>query len=159
MAEPWWIDQLGWLLQARWKKGAEQYGEQSFGLRPQEIQREILQELVDVPGWLFVLWRSLQRNRWRSRTGAENAFLRAVRKRVTDGRFEAPQPEEITTTLDVLREIERLAAVGACNWQAGRARLESLCSRIEAITLAKRPKTKDRISDQPTKGQRGGYRD
>lgn len=49
-------------LDARWAKGAKEYGDASFGESPAATTEQILQEIEDIAGWAFVLWvQMLQR--------------------------------------------------------------------------------------------------
>lgn len=43
-------------VKARLAKGAESYGNKSFGRPMVETCRQIAEELEDVAGWLYVLW-------------------------------------------------------------------------------------------------------
>lgn len=43
-------------VKARLAKGAESYGDKSFGRPMVETCRQIAEELEDVAGWLYVLW-------------------------------------------------------------------------------------------------------
>lgn len=43
-------------LAARLDRGAEEYGDRSFGRQPQHVFDEILDEVLDVAGWAFVAW-------------------------------------------------------------------------------------------------------
>jgi len=53
-----------WLrLRERLEAGARSYGDASFRREPAELAGEIEQELLDVCGWAFVLWRRLGRLR------------------------------------------------------------------------------------------------
>jgi len=51
-----------WLrLRERLEAGAQSYGDASFRREPAELAGEIEQELLDVCGWVFVLWCRLRR--------------------------------------------------------------------------------------------------
>ena len=44
-------------VRARCEAGAEAYGDRSFTRPPSELLAEVAEELADVCGWSFVLWR------------------------------------------------------------------------------------------------------
>ena len=46
-------------LEARLRKGAEQYGDSSFNLEVLKIVAELKQEAMDITGWGFILWDRL----------------------------------------------------------------------------------------------------
>jgi len=47
----------------RLRSGQQEYGNTSFSADPQQLLRELQQELLDVSGWGFILWRRLERVR------------------------------------------------------------------------------------------------
>lgn len=151
-APPWW-----WMmrrdLEARLVKGGQTYGDRSFDLTPGRILGEVTDELIDVPGWLFVLWRSLQPKRWKRSESAIRAFCDVVGARIEAGTF---SPEQMETRNDVLREIERLAAVGCVACARMRDRSMDLVVAI-GQTLPRR--IVEQITDDAQRGQRGGVRE
>lgn len=48
-------------LHARWRRGAEAYGDQSFSKPLPVTAEEILAEVEDIAGWAFVMWVSLRK--------------------------------------------------------------------------------------------------
>ncbi len=50
-------------IRARLHKGKEEYGDASFDRPVAELLDEIEQEILDIPGWTFVLWERLERLR------------------------------------------------------------------------------------------------
>ncbi len=48
-------------VEKRLKKGEVEYGDESFNRSAFDLVSEIQEELADVCGWSFILWRKLQR--------------------------------------------------------------------------------------------------
>lgn len=63
-------------LRERWKQGAIEYGDESFGLPIHCTAAEILQEVEDVAGWAFVAWVQM-----RERLGVVRSSASALEKR------------------------------------------------------------------------------
>jgi len=53
-------------VRARMEKGAAAYGDASFSRPPEELSREIAEELLDVCGWSFILWTRIETLRHRT---------------------------------------------------------------------------------------------
>lgn len=49
-------------VRARLKKGAAEYGDESFNKPPEVLRQEILEEIEDICGWAYVLWVRVQKN-------------------------------------------------------------------------------------------------
>lgn len=64
-------DEFVALLRERWRRGAVEYGNRSFGQPFPQTADEILQELVDVAGWAFVAWAGLRERLARVQAAAE----------------------------------------------------------------------------------------
>jgi hypothetical protein len=47
-------------LRERWRRGAEQYGDESFRRPLPETVEQILEELVDVGGWSLIAWQQVR---------------------------------------------------------------------------------------------------
>lgn len=154
---PWWFQLLSWQLQARWKQGHLEYGDRSFAQPASELRFEVLQELVDVVGWLFVLWRSrqVQRGLAKDRRRSERRFLAAVRRHVLIGDLAQRSIAKITSEADVLCEIERLAALASLQWNEVEKRLALICGAVAALQQP----TETHITDEAHRGQRGGVRE
>lgn len=54
------------ILEARLARGVREYGDGSFSEPPDELLREMQEEVLDVAGWGFILWVRLQRLRERA---------------------------------------------------------------------------------------------
>jgi hypothetical protein len=147
---PHWWNHLCWAFDARLDKGARAYGDESFERPLLDLQTEVLEELVDAVGWLFVLWCQVRRFKGATILRRKR-FLEAVRVRLQVGQWTAPEPMP-------QREIERLATLAACQWAAMRQSLEHLRSAafaIEAAECAAKHKTTARAGDAYI-GRRGG---
>lgn len=57
-------------LRAAWARGAEEYGDESFGKPICCTQEEILQEIVDIAGWSFIAFVQTRNNLDRARRSA-----------------------------------------------------------------------------------------
>jgi hypothetical protein len=148
-APHWWLH-LVWAFDARLDKGAKQYGDESFARPLQEIEREILEELVDTVGWLFVAWCRVQ-SIASPAARARKRFLAAVCTRLLIGAWVKREDKPAA-------EIERLAAVAACQWEQMRSSLEHLGSRVfalEAEACAAKHQNTTRTGDAYI-GRRGG---
>ena len=66
----------------RLKKGAHEYGEQSFAKSPMELAEEIDEEIYDINGWSFVLWRRM--DRVKAKIAALNRSLSLLEARVRE---------------------------------------------------------------------------
>jgi hypothetical protein len=71
-------------LRERWARGAERYGDASFACPIDETVQQILEEVEDVAGWLFVLWIQARRLRGdvidtAQREQLQEEFLRAAK--------------------------------------------------------------------------------
>ena len=49
-------------IEARLKKSADEYGDQSFYYSPKRLIEEMQEETADIPGWGFILRDSLKRD-------------------------------------------------------------------------------------------------
>jgi hypothetical protein len=47
-------------VRRRMEKGRKNYGDASFFRPPEELAREVEEELLDVAGWSFILWTRLR---------------------------------------------------------------------------------------------------
>ena len=45
----------------RLRKGAEEYGNESFSASPLELITELKEEVLDIAGWGYILWQRLDR--------------------------------------------------------------------------------------------------
>jgi len=50
-------------VERRLRSGQHEYGDKNFSADPRQLLRELQQELLDVSGWGFILWRRLERVR------------------------------------------------------------------------------------------------
>ena len=48
-------------IEARLRRGAIEYGDASFMRPPDELLDELIQEVMDISGWAFILWTRLER--------------------------------------------------------------------------------------------------
>lgn len=153
----WWLGELAASLHERWQQGAKDYGNRSFEMRPLEISLNVLQELIDVPGWLFVLSASRAAELLPPNEEGQGQFLRAVRDRIASGNFKRSSGK-LETPEAILEEIVRLAAIGACHWWQMRQEITTVYVAIN-VGYARRDKAKP-IVEPPTRvGRRGGLVD
>lgn len=144
-----WLDAMDLRLDA----GAQQYGDQSFVRPVASTVQEFDQELVDLPGWLYVLWcqaarktdyvrdqRSL-RAIWREQL--QHRIARNDRRQPTD-MVAGPNPRQL------MAEIEVLAMDCFQVRQQLMQRLQPIARAIE-VAQATVP--------HPYRGRRGGTRD
>lgn len=59
----------------RLKRGQEDYGDASFVASPVELLEEIQQELEDISGWGYILWRRLERAKARLQQQESKGFF------------------------------------------------------------------------------------
>jgi hypothetical protein len=148
LAPHWWTH-LCWAFDARLNKGAAEYGDESFDLPLLDLRTEILEELVDAVGWLFLAWCRVQSPRLkRAAAATRKRFLERVRIRLQTGAWTQHEP-------DPAREVERLAALAACQWASMRQDLEGLMSAVRDIEFARCPKSQPPAGDAYI-GRRGG---
>lgn len=72
---------------ARLEAGRKEYGDRSFSLPPDELAREVEEELFDVAAWSFILWTRVR-------------AIRTATRPTTDTR-------DTTSTMEVFPERER----------------------------------------------------
>lgn len=136
-----WFSGLSRTLSTRWAKGAREYGDRSFSEPARKLADEILEELADVIGWLFVLWHAQvverlthgrvgrrPRDRWQSQAW----FLRDVAARLESGSLSATNAtwRRPLAREAVSNEIVRLAAVAALRWWQTRNSLDRICAAL-----------------------------
>lgn len=146
----WWFGEIAAQSRARIEKGRAEYGDESFERAPRELEIEILEEAVDIVGWIYVLWRSLHIDP--DADVSEGKFLRAVRENIAAQTFGSPPARRFETRDEVLRDIERMAAVAAVQWRGLRQRLGPIMTG--AMLTEPRPEP---IVEPPARvGRRGG---
>lgn len=139
---PTWLGDLEAVGSSRLDAGAREYGDRSFGLPPEDLRSEVLEELVDVTTWLFVWWCGARGGAaLADRRRAWHVFMRRVRRRVAGNLA--------TRDRDVCCELERLAAVGAVTWHRMRQSLFE-------VVMAHNNQTADPARQRR---QRGGIRE
>lgn len=127
-------------LRKRWADGAARYGDASFGRPMVETVRQVLEELEDVPGWLFVLWVQARVAAGEvldlaQRHELEEDFLRAMR---------VPRERR-----NAVQEIEWIAGCGFERWRSIRMTLAGVLHQLGTLQPA----------CEATKGPRGSIRD
>lgn len=143
MAETKTVDQFPLFadrLRKRWAEGAARYGDASFGRPMVETVRQILEELEDVPGWLFVLWVQARVAAGEvldlaQRRDLEEEFLRRMR--------------EHHDTRNAVQEVEWIAGCGFERWRNIRMTLAGVLHQLGTLQPA----------GEATKGPRGSIRD
>lgn len=125
MTVPTWWYGFAEEARRRLRKGAEDYGDRSFAMDLGSLNSEILNELVDVPGWCFVLWIKLRGgpDAFPDREAVQRQFFEAVRQRIVNRDTNSRPAESLA---DCLAEVERVAAIGACAWNVIGQRLSAL---------------------------------
>lgn len=111
----------------------------------EQLRDEVLQECIDVPGWLFVWWLSLHppASFGGDRRRAQRVFLLRIEKRVLAG--DITSASDCVGRLGLIAEVERLAAIGVCVWRRTREDLH----RVVAAS------TPDMCIRDPKPGRRG----
>lgn len=97
-------------LRERWQQGAVEYGDKSFAKPIRTTMAEVLEEQIDVVGWLFVAWYQAAikaGTRWHRRD-AEAQFLWNLRNRVQRRDRRTPQ-EGLIGLQNAMAEIEVVA--------------------------------------------------
>lgn len=145
------IDEQLQALAARLEQCAQTYGNKSFLLAPQAILAEFDSELIDLPGWLYVLWGIAARKQggpFPEATGRAT-FLECLAHRMHRGDRGDLAKAPATTVDQCLRDIEVLAMDAFAFGEQLRRRLIPI---VRAIEVA-------HVTDNTPRGRRGSRRD
>lgn len=141
-------------LGERWEQGAREYGDQSFRRDGAELMQEILEELVDVVGWHFVLWARVRAKESgevcvdaEQRDQLQQEFLVDVQRAIA--RVGPPPRALHYTGADCRAQIAWSCAAAFRQWEVMGDRLGKICSWLAS---SGRP-------PEPTRGRRGGFTD
>lgn len=138
-------------LRERLEAGAREYGDQSFVRPVAAIVAELEQELVDLPGWTYILWCQAARklNYTREQSALREEFLQVVANRlVRNDRGDRNSPTAGAAGAMFLLEVLCVDFFEFA--QQVRARLAPIARQIEVA---------QRIDRDPYRGRHGGTRD
>ena len=137
-------------LSARLEQCAATYGNKSFLRSPQAIAQEIESELIDLPGWLYVLWSIAARKQgaFPEATGRAN-FLFQLNHRMHRGDRGHLTVAPGTNIDQLLVDIQVLAMDAFAVGDQLRRRLIPI---VRAIEVA-------HVTDNTPRGRRGSSRD
>lgn len=145
------IDDQIQALTARLEECAQRYGNKSFLLPPQSILAEFESELIDLPGWLYVLWSIAARKQqgafpeWHGRSN----FLFQLKHRMHRGDRGRVTVAPGANLEQLLVDIEVLAMDAFALGDQLRRRLIPI---VRAVEVA-------HVTDNTPRGRRGSSRD
>lgn len=131
-------------LRERLEAGALEYGNRSFLRQPAELVDEVVQELLDVVGWVYILWAKVDRKL----RGAQpeqtqrGAFLYQLRHRLARRDRGVPQGQHLEAALV---DLEVLAIDAFETAQRVEERLQAVARALEVAP-----------DFTPSRGRRGG---
>jgi len=114
-------------VHARWRKGAAVYGDRSFYEPIAETCRQILEEIEDTCGWLFVAWIQARR--------ARGDVIDLAAREQLERDFLAAAP--IADSHDPVESIAWIAGCQFTRWQLMRQRLARALHEIELRAAAR----------------------
>lgn len=131
-------------LQARLETGTAEYGNRSFLRQPAELVDEVLQELLDVVGWIYILWAKADRKLRGPQPEAtqRGAFLFQLRHRLSRRDRGVPQGQHLEAALV---DLEVLAIDAFETAQRVEERLQAVARALEVAP-----------DFTPSRGRRGG---
>lgn len=137
-------------LEERLAQGAREYGNKSLVRSPAAIVGELEQELIDLPGWTYILWAIANRKLVGGRPEAEmrDSFVWALRHRMHRNDRGTPNQAPGRSIEACMADLEILAMDMFAMADAVRKRLLPIARAMEVAAAT-----------NPNEGRRGSRRD